>query len=263
MKSSEQYALEREQKEWNNKKSDLERQILKLESQVKVLTKKVTDKQTDVETIDNQIIILESRLKSLESLNRRTEKELKEAELRKAKAHEASCLIEFATRRKQSEVGMKVEEYRKLAESKANDSLASVTDLIESLNNEKTSLEENIELLKKSKILITKELEELEDKLEEVESTNNAEIKKSNIRLKVLQDEVQRANSNLDTLQAQLLEQKDRYVKCEKKMQDFVEYEKKAWKILQAKDKGLQEREARVAQSEQFVQNTQSFLPPR
>lgn len=114
-------------------------------------------------------------------------------------------------------------------------------DQIANRRRELTKLDEELDVARTDTIEETRILED-----------NTATIKAENDRIKQENADLVRRKGELQTANSQL----------EQSNKEFIEYEKKAWISLKAKDEELQGREKAVAEKENYSPRHNSFLPP-
>ena len=147
--------------------------------------------------------------------------------------------------------------------NRANAATASLESVISSLKElaqaQFGEVEANNELISTTRA----EAETANNELKELKTRIGTETRQLNADIAPLRTEKHKLDGEISALVATKGDLKIDNVRLEKANKEFRDYEAGAWKVLDAKDKELLERERTVAEKEQFTPSAQSLLPPR
>lgn len=108
----------------------------------------------------------------------------------------------------------------------------------------------------------TTEAQEAVKGLEELKKAVEMETEHLEGQVEIHKKELRRLKDESSALLAKKIELSEANVKLDQENKKFVEYEKKAWKVLNAKDEELKSRQKAVEEQEQYKPRMTSFLPP-
>lgn len=257
-----QAKLKAEQQQWQKQKSSLIRDIAGLEAKKKAKEelqgtldnhiRKLHDEHTKIMRTVKECKEANEELAAINKdlLSQKAEKQAEiEALEAKIEDQRAKIKAEAVEQRKKHEEALNQDISDKEAEIRdRNDDIALLNSRINDKKAEINNLKEQAKDAKQSSII---ELNELKTEIIDLKQ------RKSDLTDKValLETQVKTMNHDKAKIQEKLLE-------LETNHNQFVDYEKRARKILEAKDKELTDREMKIRKDSAMLDNRRSFLPP-
>lgn len=240
---------------------ELQRKGIQLKAVNRELTKKNIVATTELDTLQKQITTEKLRLEALQTNNTDLERENgKLDDQLEATKRDLQVTINELDTKKQT-LDTELEEYSLARKQEIKDSILEANKELLVVNDQLSikSIEleaKKTELSELSKVYVDEQSElvtsnEETKRLLEENKQLRAETEQE---LTDLQREVKQLQFDRDNLKAQM---KSDSLKHEQ----FLDYERKARKILDTKDRELQEKSASITSENQFLENRRSFLP--
>lgn len=254
-------ALSRDQQAWRNEKTDLVRFIDLHKAKKSSLASEVTKLEKQISDLTKRASILGHSNNSLASANNSLERKIERQSVLLDATIEDSLKFEDEVESRKVKIDIELEQYKadKIAEiQKDIDLLAEKrTAAITSLNDVK----DKIETASSERVNTEKELVDYAKQVKETMADLDKQIAEIRDTLQPLRNELIKLSDEISSKQAiknQLTEENVILITAKDK---FKAYEKRAWHLLEAKDKELQERYATIREKEQMVPSRRSFLP--
>jgi hypothetical protein len=254
-------AVKKQEQAALNNVGELERQKLKLETTLKGLDRKLAVQQDELkqaiaDTDKEQAKLSELASQITAGIDERVQKDAELVRINEELAAHEALLAE-----KKGNLDGELEEYAAVRKQEIKDDILAVNKELLTLRNESISLQSNIDAQKAElhelSTLYVQEQADVRLSTEEKDKliADNIEAMDASTReLDKVKDEIRAAIYERDKVQI--------YTdKAREEHQKFLEYERKARKILDTKDRELQDKSAEISQANQFLQARRSFLP--
>jgi chromosome segregation ATPase len=144
-----------------------------------------------------------------------------------------------------------------------------IQEALEAIDNEVKELSETIAQKQAELDVVNRNISEARDKHQQIladSAVAHQAQEEEKQRLEAEIGPIRKENERIKQENADLVNRKSQLMqdnaKLEKRHQEIIDYEKRAKKILQAKDEELVIRERNLAEREQFSPLTSSYLPP-
>lgn len=254
--------LERDKKAWRVEKNELTIDVQHLTLEKKSLLKKVAPLRTRIEGLQRAIDNLIKIKSILETDNADLKIKISD---KNNLIKELDVDIEVRESKVQSlktEINSGLREYELNERAKIDKSLESSRQLKGTLEEELEELRIEIESALMQAEAARTDAQTSADGLEQVRKSVLEQKEVLGEELRILKSENQRFRDKNRILVGQNTDLSGESFKLNTKNEDLKAYEVRAWKVLNAKDEELQNRERALSEREQFVPSSKSFLPP-
>lgn len=253
--------LKREQTDWQSRRSELEREIRRLNATLDVLVEKLEAKQHSFESLTTDTEALGATYTQLLDAKATIEAEIGLLEGKKtvatASVNDLNALVKSKTASIDAGLGEYEAEQRKLAEERLDElrlfSREAEATLSE-LATQTAGKRDELDGLRQA--LVT-----ARDELERQEAATKARLE----ALSGQESDLLRRIGELEPEVAKLMHERDTAVsaalKARQEHEQFTKYERTAWAALNTKDKELQDKQAELDVEERHLNARRSFLP--
>lgn len=254
--------LDKEQHSWKVKRGEIQRHNVKLSATNRELERKNKDAEKQLATLQADTVIAEERKEQLTSKNRDLERENHELETSIEVNREDLLKVTDELTTKKANLDNELEEYASVRKQEIKDTILNVNEelviantklvaLNSEINSKKTELGELNQVYLDEQEAIKISSAETEAKLE----LNREKVIETEQKIINLEQELKELDFKKDSALVMLAKTREEHEK-------FLEYERRARKLLDTKDRQLQEKTADIATRSQFLKNERSFLPP-
>lgn len=253
--------LQTEQKQWTTKLSEIRREVTNLEAKLPTLqenstklTKELSEKQSEIAEIDQKIAKNRQELSKLDDKLWWRNKECDDALEKLTETREELTRIKGKIN---YTVTQYEEDQKKIVDDKFETSVSelkaiedAVNDANKRLNHAREEYQTVISAIEDAKKQHVIDKEQLKDDVADLIS-----------KKLWLEEQIEAEETKLKELQAENVQVNANTLKAEQRHNQFIEYEKGARKILEAKQTALTRRQEDIAQQEKFIKARRAILP--
>lgn len=253
--------FERERNEWRNNDAERRRTELKLKTSVRQLEKRQTTLQYAIDDAETVLAQLTTRTAEQQAEQAGLEQTIDRLESNRAdKATELADLNKAVNRRKVT-IDSELAAYSDQKKEAIKADILTVGSELDELRRTAKELAERIDAQRGELAVLNQAAIDEQEDLKVLKADISREVRESTVERDALREEL----ASLREERQKLIYERDKTmasIQAAREEHDgFRAYEEKARKLLDAKDRELQEKSADISEQAQFMSNSRSFLP--
>ncbi len=253
--------LATDQKQWQQQKSKLVREVNTLEAKLPALREQFSELTVKIEAATNHLDSLKTDIRDRDVERIEAEKALQEAQTAAQEAGDKLVDIEKQIATKKAGIDQEIADYREHCQVEADNELSTVRKKLKDAKTELAEARSETAEAREDLNEINNSIQKRKDGIDQELVDKQAELDTLNSTIVDKQAEADDLKEQVKLLSRQKVQALAALAKAEDQHNKFVKYEAEARKVLDALDKSLTAKQADLNDQERFIRARRSNLP--